>query len=396
MSGETGCLTCGIATIRSRARKKEAHTGAKRAGEYLLIDIQHSILTTGLTIATSYAFYLLIVDAYSRYVKLYGLPKKSTSAVVAALQEYQADQSPTGSYGYLNTERIRADARSQFTGVEFADYCIQHGIKLSLAAPKKQYQNHLAERTWQTVTSTARLLLIHSRLPDTFWYLALVYSTYIFNALPVRGLSGDHPDVPSTPHELFFGTKPRIHHLRVFGCSVRKWTSFDRSNGKQTERGIRGIFLGLDTHQKGYVIYSPGSRTIIISDDVLFDEQFSSAIAHTWQKFQDGLALTPLASFIPDMTTHVEQMGTFHDVLALVEEGEDETDLLDLKTPYLTNGPPTPSATSHDTDHEADDLPDVVPQTRDVDSTAEYDDDASDVNDDEESLADDEFTSYLF
>jgi hypothetical protein len=243
--------------------------------------------------STSHRFYLLVVDAFSRYVKIYGLPKKSTSAVVAALQQYQADHSPTGTYGYLDTDRIRTDAGSQFTSAEFAQYCIQHGIKLMLAAPRKQYQNHLAERTWQTVTSTARSLLIHARLPDTFWFHALAYSTYIFNVLPVRGLRNDDTEQPDTPHELFFGTKPRIGHLRVFGCPVviRKWTSSDNSNGKQTQRGLHGIFIGLDTHQKGYLIYCPGSRTIVISDDALFDEQFSSAIALTWQKFQDGLSL---------------------------------------------------------------------------------------------------------
>jgi hypothetical protein len=80
MTEETGCLTCGIATIRSRARNKEPHSGATRAGEYLFLDLQHPLVQAGLTPCTSYAYYLLIVDAYSRYVKIYGLPKKSTAA----------------------------------------------------------------------------------------------------------------------------------------------------------------------------------------------------------------------------------------------------------------------------------------------------------------------------
>jgi hypothetical protein len=84
MTGETGCLTCGIATIRSRARNKEPYTGATQPGEYLFLDIQHPLVAAGITLSTSYAFYLLIVDAYSRYVQIYGLPKKSTSAVTAA------------------------------------------------------------------------------------------------------------------------------------------------------------------------------------------------------------------------------------------------------------------------------------------------------------------------
>jgi hypothetical protein len=61
MTGETGCLTCGIATIRLHACNKEAHSRDTCAGEYLFLDIQHPLVTAGLTVSTSYAFYLLIV-----------------------------------------------------------------------------------------------------------------------------------------------------------------------------------------------------------------------------------------------------------------------------------------------------------------------------------------------
>jgi hypothetical protein len=121
MTGETGCLTCGLATIRSRPRNKEPHTGATRPGEYLFLDIQHPLVRAGLTLSTCYPFYLLIVDVYYRYVKLYGIPKKSTDAVITALKEYQADHSIVGSYGYLDIERIRTDAGSQLTSPSFAD-----------------------------------------------------------------------------------------------------------------------------------------------------------------------------------------------------------------------------------------------------------------------------------
>lgn len=105
-----------------------------------------------------------------------------------------------------------------------------------LAAPKKQYQNHLAERTWQTVSSIARSLLVHARLPDTFWFQALCYAAHIFNVIPVHGLK-NQAEVPATPHELFHGVKPSILPFRVFGCPsvIKRWTADERSNGKQTE-----------------------------------------------------------------------------------------------------------------------------------------------------------------
>jgi hypothetical protein len=58
--------------------------------------------------------------------------------MISALQLYQAEHSPRGNYGYLDTTRIRADAGSQFISHAFADYCIEQGINLVLAAPRKQ------------------------------------------------------------------------------------------------------------------------------------------------------------------------------------------------------------------------------------------------------------------
>jgi transposase InsO family protein len=323
MSPESGCLSCGISTIRATARNKEQHTGASAPGEYVFMDILHPITATGLTPNTSYAFYLILVDTFSRYTCMYGLPDKSTDAVVTAIKQYIADHKRADSYGYLDLARIRADAGSQFTSTEFSTYCRDAGIQLTLAAPKKQYQNHLVECTWQTISSMGRSLLVHARLPDIFMYHALTYACHIFNVLPVRGLLNGE-ETPATPHQLYLNKRPMTSHYRVFGCPVivRRWVTHNKSNGKQTERSTRGIFIGFHTNQKGYVIYSPGSRQIIISDDIIFDENFTSAIATTWQQHKDSLALQPILSYIPDISTTLEHTGTIADIQPTsIEEG---------------------------------------------------------------------------
>lgn len=100
MSPEVGCLSCGIATARAVARNKEHHTGASRAGEYIFLDIQPPTTAVGLTPASTYPFYLIVVDAYSRYIQFYGFPDKSTKAVVAAIKQYQADNVATDTNDY--------------------------------------------------------------------------------------------------------------------------------------------------------------------------------------------------------------------------------------------------------------------------------------------------------
>ena len=82
------------------------------------------------------------------------------------------------------------------------------------------------------------------------------------------------------------------------------------------------MVIGFDSVKKGFLFYMPRSRNIIVSADATFDETFHSAIATTWQQHKDTLALKPLQSFIPDVTTDLERTGTLGDNTLDDEEGE--------------------------------------------------------------------------
>jgi len=164
----------------------------------------------GLTKDSTFEFYLLLVDACSCYTCIHGLQDKQTACVTDALTRYRANHGHIGNYGYLDIAGIRADSGSQFTSQAFKDHCWQSGINLTFAAPKKQYQNHQAESSWQTTTNMAMSLIVHARLPDFFMYHSLLYSCQIFNVLPVNGLYAQGH--VSTPFELFEGEKPKISH----------------------------------------------------------------------------------------------------------------------------------------------------------------------------------------
>lgn len=128
---------------------------------------------------------------------------------------------------------------------------------------------------------------------------------------------------------MFFHKLPCINQFRVFGSPVviKRWTTPSSTSGKQTERGTRGIFVGFPSNQKGYLIFSPNSKQLLVSDDVIFDESFQAAIATTWQQYQDSLTLQPVISYQPEVDVTLEQTGTIEDITStVVEEGIDPND----------------------------------------------------------------------
>lgn len=116
----------------------------------------------------------------------------------------------------------------------------------------------------------------------------------------------------------------------MFGCPVvaPRWVTKQSSQGKQTERGVRGIFLGFNANDKGYLVYCPGSRTIVTSEDLTFDEYFSTAIATSWQQPKDAMELCPGATDVPLVNDTIERTGDIDDcpVLVPAEEGDDNDD----------------------------------------------------------------------
>ena len=80
--------------------------------------------------------YLLIVDAYSKIPKLYGMENITTAEVLDKLDMFQSRFGKIDQFGWWDLERISADAGTQFTSTEFKEECQTCGYTLTLAAPE--------------------------------------------------------------------------------------------------------------------------------------------------------------------------------------------------------------------------------------------------------------------
>ena len=162
---------------------------------------------------------------------------------------------------------------------------------MTLASPEHQEVSGKVEVTRKTLRTIAHSLMVHARVSEAYIHFELMYTTdHIFLVRPIKYMINEDGD-PTTPYKLATGTKPSVSHLRVLfcPCTVRKATAHFGTKTlnmrHQSQKYLRGIFVGIPQHQKGDLVYVPSSRKIISSYDVVFDESLSSELAYTSQTF---------------------------------------------------------------------------------------------------------------
>ena len=87
--------------------------------KWVFMDIVPSTAPKSLTSDTTFSTYILIVDAYSKILKLYGMEKITTEEVMDKLDMFQSRFGTIDQFGWWDLERISADADTQFTSMEF-------------------------------------------------------------------------------------------------------------------------------------------------------------------------------------------------------------------------------------------------------------------------------------
>ena len=118
------------------------------------------------------------------------------------------------------------------------------------------YNNKLAIR--------ARTLLYGSGLPAKYWSSALIHSVYLHNRLV-------HKVTKKTPFEGFYGAKPDIRHLKLFGSRVCVKRSGSRRS-KLDRHDFKGIFLGYSATDHNIVYLDLDSGVVKRSHHAKFDE----------------------------------------------------------------------------------------------------------------------------
>nr|DAD19456.1 TPA_asm: hypothetical protein HUJ06_020919 [Nelumbo nucifera] len=165
---------------------------------------------------------------------------------------------------------FRTDRGGEFTSLEFNEYCSSNGIARQLTIVYTPQQNGVAEWKNRTIMNMVRCMLTEKLVPKEFWPEAVNWVVHLLNRCPTL------PVKDKTPEEAWSGFKPSVAHFKVFGCIGHVHIP-DNNKQKLDDKSLQCVFLGLSQESKAYRMYDPVSKKIIISRDMVFEEDKNCA-----------------------------------------------------------------------------------------------------------------------
>jgi hypothetical protein len=194
------------------------------------------------------------------------------------------------------------------------------GIRHETSVPQTPQQNGVAERQMRTIVEMARSMLHGANLSTELWAEASNAAVYILNRVYSSTALEE-----KTPYEMWYGKKPNLAHVRIFGSTVYSHVP-KKERGKFDPTGRKCVLVGYCETQKAFRLWDPSARKVRISRDVLFDE-FISDHLDTIPEFES--TSTPASEPVEE-----ELAGELNDIFVPSEEiSEEELDIAPVDRP---------------------------------------------------------------
>ncbi|CAL8162095.1 unnamed protein product [Prunus armeniaca] len=155
-------------------------------------------------------------------------------------------------------------------------------VRRQLTASYTPQHNGVAERKNRTIMNI-RSMLSEKKIPKIFWLEAVNWTVHVLNRSPTFAVKNQ------TPEEAWSGVKPTVEYFKVFGC-VSHVHVLDSKRTKLDDKSLRCVLLGVSEESKAYRLYDPVSHKILVSRDIVFEEDKS----WDWDKRHEEVILVDL------------------------------------------------------------------------------------------------------
>ena len=150
---------------------------------------------------------------------------------------------------------------------EFGLHLKQCGIVSQLTPPGTPQRNGVSECRNRTLLDMVRSMMSLTDLPLSFWGYALETAAFTLNRAPSKS-------VETTPYELWFGKKPKLSFLKVWGCDayVKKLQP-----DKLEPKSEKCVFIGYPKETVGYTFYHRSEgKTFVAKNGSFLEKEFLS------------------------------------------------------------------------------------------------------------------------
>ncbi|XP_024311494.1 uncharacterized protein LOC112269292 [Brachypodium distachyon] len=160
-------------------------------------------------------------------------------------------------------DKKAGNVKGEYLSYEFGTHLRQCGIVSQLTPPGTPQRNGVSERRNRTLLDMVRSMMSLTDLPLSFWGYALETSAFTLNRAPSKS-------VETTPYELWFGKKPKLSFLKVWGCEAYvKRLQPDKLEPKSE----KCVFIGYPKETIGYTFYHRSEGKVFVAKNGSFLEK---------------------------------------------------------------------------------------------------------------------------
>lgn len=251
------CDGCEVCFRAKQSRRPFKRKGPERKRATRLLEIIHTdVCQVNIADYRGCKYFVTFIDDFSHFTETFII--KAKNEVQYKLREYV---NRVENQHNLRVFKTRCDNGKEYVNKNILQFCREKGIVLDLTIIYTPQLNGRAERMNRTLMDKTRALLFQSNAPLDLWSEALLCANYIINRSPTSAL--EH----STPAEIWYGERPDLSNLQVFGAVA--YSKILHNLKKLDDRSEKLTFVGYAPH--GFKLWDSQQRTIKIRSDVIVD-----------------------------------------------------------------------------------------------------------------------------
>ena len=178
-------------------------------------------------------YFLTFIDEYSKCTKIYCIKSKSETAE-CFIDYVNLVENKFGK----TIKKVQCDNGKEYMNKEIYNFIKHKGIELIPCPPYVHELNGIAERYNRTAMDMGRCLMREAKINRKYWPEIMKTVAYLKN----RTIASTNEN--KTPYEIFFGTKPNVKHLKIYGSRVFVRTPEIKRNSKWDDKAKVGILVG--------------------------------------------------------------------------------------------------------------------------------------------------------